>query len=166
MRKILSLICVVGALAVFIGVGSGWAEDHHGSKRKPTPTRIVKDIPGSGGRSTGPTHPSHSASDGLTYIGADLRTKMEKHMKLAEGDNVVVHTENGVKIVAEVKDGKVTNWKAVDKEGKPVPAEIMRAKGKCPSGAQCNKCFFCWKDDYGVNHCTETCTDAGKILRE
>ncbi len=149
---------------MFIGVGSGWAEDHHGSKSKPTPTPIVKDIPGSGGRSTGPTHPTPRPTVS-PHIGADLRTKME-HMKLAEGDNVV-HTENGVKIVAEVKDGKVTNWKAVDKEGKPVPGEIMRAKGKCPSGAQCNKCFFCWKDDYGVNHCTEiSCTDAGKILRE
>lgn len=60
----------------------------------------------------------------------DLRSAMKK-MKLKEGSNVV-HSERGMKLIAEVKDGKVIEWKATNSTGTAIPmkATATRVKGK------------------------------------
>ena len=44
-------------------------------------------------------------------------------MKLKEGNNVI-HSEGGVKLMAEVKGGKVIGYNATDVSGKALSAQI------------------------------------------
>src|SRR4051794_37348216 len=60
----------------------------------------------------------------------DLRPAM-KRMKLKEGSNVI-GSGRGVKLIAEVKDGKVVEWRATSSTGTTIPmkARTTRPRGK------------------------------------
>ena len=68
------------------------------------------------GKSTGPTKPAPPP-----HV-TDLRAKIAQ-MKLKEGTNVI-HTEAGVKLMAEVKGGKVVGYNATDVNGKALSGQI------------------------------------------
>ena len=148
-RTLIGSMISVAAAALMATAAISLAEEKHNSKSKPTPTPIVKDMPGSGGRSTGPTHPTPPPT---TQHAEDLRTKMA-HLKLKDGDNVIL-SEGGVKLIAIAQGGRVTGWKATNGKGEIVPTKITRdeAKGKVPG------CSVCWTTDRGVLKCRDvTC---------
>ena len=70
----------------------------------------------------------------------DLRPAM-KQMKLKEGRNVV-HSAAGVKLIAEVKGGRVARWTATDDKGKLLPTQTVQKGVTCqvcvvlPSGGK------------------------------
>lgn len=84
---------------------------------------------------------------------ADLRATMAQ-MKWKNGSNVV-HSEGGAKVIADVKDGKVTGWKVTDEKGKTIPSHTTPSaiEGECeicyPSKANPNV-EICYKVKCGV----------------
>ena len=71
----------------------------------------------------------------------DLRPVM-KRMKLKEGSNIV-HSGRDVKLIAEVKDGKVVEWRATSTTGSAIPIEVMstQVSGKKPKKPR--PCILC-----------------------
>lgn len=125
-------------MALLANLTSALAEEHH-SKRGPTgpthPTPTATPTSAAAKeKSTGPTKPTPPPH--LT----DLRAKIAQ-MKLKEGTNVI-HSEAGVKIMAEVKGGKVIGYNATDGNGKALTGQITPnwGPGHGP-GHTC--CTFC-----------------------
>ena len=58
----------------------------------------------------------------------DLRPAM-KQMKLKEGSNIV-YSGRGVKLIAEVKDGKVIEWRETSSTGSTILTEAKPTSGK------------------------------------
>ena len=134
LRTPLCLIVVIGAMALLANLTS--AEEHH-SKRGPTgpthPTPTATPTSAAAKeKSTGPTKPTPPPH--LT----DLRAKIAQ-MKLKEGNNVI-HTEAGVKIMAEVKGGKVIGYNATDGNGKALTTNHPSWQ-RDPHGVGCYRKF-------------------------
>jgi hypothetical protein len=124
LRTPLCLIVVIGAVILLANLTL--AEEHHHSKRgstgptHPTPTATPTSTAAKG-KSTGPTKPAPPP-----HV-TDLSAKIAQ-MKLKEGNNVI-HTEGGVKLMAEVKGGKVVGYGATDANGKALTGQITPYRG-------------------------------------
>src|SRR5476651_1945757 len=116
LRTPLCFIVVIGAMTLLANLTS--ADEHHSKKGSTGPTHPTPSpTPAAAkGKSTGPTKPARPPH--LT----DLRAKIAQ-MKLKEGNNVI-HTEGGVKLMAEVKGGKVVGYNATDANGKALTGQI------------------------------------------
>lgn len=64
----------------------------------------------------------------------DLRPAI-KAMTLKEGSNVV-HEKADVKIIADVKNGKIVSWAGTDGKGNPLPGQTVQKAVLT--------CQFCW----------------------
>jgi hypothetical protein len=80
------------------------------------------------------------------HLAADL-IPMLKNQQLREGLNLMHTGPKGLKLSAQVKGGKITDWLVTDKGGKIVPSAYYRVANR----ATCYKCIsplgarICWR---------------------
>ena len=65
-----------------------------------------------------------------------------EHIKLKEGGNVI-HTEGGIKLMAQVKGGQVTGYTATNKNGKALKTQTSPYEKKGGGTSDSGYCTVC-----------------------